>query len=64
MVQDMVKSRVVFATSHADDPFTAMEEIGQQLGGERLAGAIVFCPHRADAQRLAWAINMQTEGCG
>lgn len=62
MVQEMVRSRVAFATSHADDPFAAMEEIATRLGDEPLAGAIVFCPHGADAKKLAWAINLQTEG--
>jgi hypothetical protein len=62
MVQNLVQSGVVFAASHADDPFTAMEEIAAQLGDAPLAGAIVFCPHRFDAERLAWAINLQTEG--
>ncbi len=62
MVQNLVKSGVVFATSHADDPFEAMEEIAAQLGKEPLAGAILFCPHHFDAAKLAWAINLQTEG--
>lgn len=62
MEQDTVTSGVVFAASHADDPFKAMEEISARLGQQPLAGAIVFCPHRFDAARLAWAINLHTEG--
>lgn len=62
MVQDLIKSGVVFAASHAGDPFAAMEEIAAQLGEDTLAGAIIFCPHRFDPARLAWAINLQTEG--
>jgi hypothetical protein len=44
------------------DPFEALEEIAAQLDPETLAGAILFCPHHFDAAKLAWAINLQTEG--
>ncbi|CAN5213733.1 FIST N-terminal domain-containing protein [soil metagenome] len=57
-----VKSAVVFAASHADNPFAAMDEIIGELGTEPLAGAIVFCSHRYDSNQLARAINRQTEG--
>jgi hypothetical protein len=62
LVQSLVKSGVVFAASHADSPFAAMEEIVGQFGSEPLAGAIVFCSDRFDLDRLASAINCNTEG--
>jgi len=61
-MQSMVKSGVVVASSHADNPFAAMEEIAGQLGSEPLAGAIIFCSHRYDPALLTRAINRETEG--
>jgi len=61
-MQGLVQSGVLFAASHADSPFVAMDEIMRDLGSEPLAGAIVFCSQRYDAQKLSHAINTRTEG--
>jgi hypothetical protein len=61
-MENPVKSGVLFAASHADDPFAAMDEIVGALGDEPLAGAVIFCSHRYDAERLSYAINTRTEG--
>lgn len=53
---------VVFASSHADDPFDALNEIMGSVGGEVLSGALIFCSHRYDSDRLTRAINTRTEG--
>lgn len=53
---------VVFASSHADDPFDALDEIMATVGTEPLSGALIFCSHRYDADRLTRAINSRTEG--
>ena len=60
-MDNLVKSGVLFAASHADNPFAAMDEIMQTLGDEPLAGALVFCSHRYDVEKLAHAINTRTE---
>ncbi|WP_343227778.1 FIST N-terminal domain-containing protein [Sphingobium phenoxybenzoativorans] len=57
-----VKQSIGFASSHADDPFAAMDDIMAQLGDAPLAGAIVFCSHHLDRDMLARAINRRSEG--
>lgn len=52
----------VFASSHATDPDIAIAELADQVGGAPLAGAILFCSHRLDRERLASAINRGSEG--
>ena len=51
-----------FASSHAGDPLAAMDEIMSQIGGEPLAGVLIFCSHRYDRGALARAININSEG--
>jgi len=52
----------VFASSHSEDPRTAMEEIMRQIGDDPLAGLLIFCSHRYDREALARAINLNSEG--
>ena len=52
----------VFASSHSEDPRTAMEEIMRQIGDDPLAGLLIFCSHRYDRDALARAINLNSEG--
>ena len=52
----------VFASSHSEDPRTAMEEIMRQIGEDPLAGLLIFCSHRYDRDTLARAINLNSEG--
>ena len=52
----------VFASSHSEDPRTAMEEIMRQIGDDPLAGLLIFCSHRYDRDALAKAINLNSEG--
>ena len=59
---DILKAGIGFASSHADDPFEAMAELGETLGAQPLAGAMIFCSHRYDRDRLARAINRHSEG--
>jgi hypothetical protein len=61
-MDNLVKSGVLFAASHADSSFAAMDEIMREIGDEPLAGAVVFCAHRYDPEKLSHAINMRTEG--
>lgn len=56
------KAEIGFAFSHADDPFDAMAALAEGLGSEPLAGAVIFCSHRYDRERLARAINRHSEG--
>ncbi|MDI1294535.1 MAG: FIST N-terminal domain-containing protein [bacterium] len=60
--RDGVKAGIGFAFSHADDPFEAMAALSAALGEEPLAGAVIFCSHRYDRDRLARAINRHSEG--
>lgn len=53
---------IAFASSHAADPFDAVAAIRARLGDVPMAGAMLFCSHRHDRDRLARAINRQTEG--
>jgi len=57
-----LKAGIGFASSHADDPFEAMNEAVAVLGDEPLAGAMIFCSQRYDRDRLARAINRHSEG--
>lgn len=57
-----LKAGIGYASSHADDPFEAVGEAIGVLGDEPLAGAIIFCSHRYDRDRLARAINRHSEG--
>lgn len=52
----------VFASSHSEDPRTALEEIMRQIGDDPLAGLLIFCSHRYDRDALAKAINLNSEG--
>jgi len=56
------KTQIGFAFSHAKDPFDAMRAVKEQLGDRPLAGAVLFCSHRFDRDRLAGAINGCSEG--
>jgi hypothetical protein len=56
------KTGIGFASSHAEDPFEAMAALAETLGDEPLAGAVIFCSHRYDRDRLARAINRHSEG--
>lgn len=56
------KQEIGFASSHAADPATAMDEIAGQIDTGSLAGALVFCSHRYDRAELARAINQACEG--
>lgn len=60
--QSAVTSRIVFASSHSDDPGMAMADIKKTIGDEPLAGALVFCSHRFEFDNLARAINRHSEG--
>jgi hypothetical protein len=62
ITQTEAKQAIGFASSHAHDPFVAMDDIAAQLGDARLAGAIVFCSHHFDRDLLARAINRRNEG--
>ena len=55
-------SGIRFAASHADDPLEAATALAGELGDEPLAGAIAFCAHRYDRDKLARAINRRFEG--
>lgn len=55
-------AETAFASSHAEDPLAAMNEIKGQIGDEPLAGALIFCSHRYDRDALARAINLNSEG--
>ncbi|HEX7781527.1 MAG TPA: FIST N-terminal domain-containing protein [Sphingobium sp.] len=57
-----LKAGTGFASSHADDPFAAMNEAMAAMGDEPLAGAMIFCSQRYDRDRLARAINRHSEG--
>lgn len=62
MTTDSGKVKIGFASSHADDPFEAMAALAGTLGPEPLAGAVIFCSHHYDRDRLARAINRHSEG--
>lgn len=51
-----------FASSHADDPALAMEEIAGQINLADMAGALIFCSHHHDRDKLARAVNRLSEG--
>jgi hypothetical protein len=56
------RQAICFASSHAGDPVVAVDEILDQLGESRLAGAIAFCSHHYDRDRLAQAMREQCDG--
>lgn len=57
-----VKSGITFASSHAEEPFDAVEQVFAAMGHGPFAGVLMFCSHRYDRDKLARAINICGEG--
>lgn len=55
---DIRNCEVGVASSHASDPYDAFEEITRAIDPATLAGALMFCSHRYDRERLARAARL------
>lgn len=47
------RSALAVVSSHASDPVTAVDEVVRAIGGQVLAGGLLFCSHRYDRDELA-----------